>query len=249
MNRRFSLAASLFVLTGIGVAPHPASAVPTVDLSWNACSPVVPSLPRGAPGPISMFVSVVGQEEGHTAYQMYLFVRRPAGGAFPDAWRFDPTGCQGSSFIEMRHLPPTAMAKSCPAFQGGGNSLQIKNYNYLPSTGRAQLVVANSYPSGVSAPDPATRYFLLGVVFDHTYSVAGAGDPGVTCGGFEHDMMVSFDSGCVSGCFPRPPSWLDLQGNERDFAVGQGTLTFCGSCVPVPAIAKTWGSIKGRYRR
>ena len=51
------------------------------------------------------------------------------------------------------------------------------------------------------------------------------------------------------GCFPRSPSWLDMQGVEREFAVSRGTLTFCGSCVPVPAIGATWGAIKGRYRR
>ena len=96
--------------------------------------------------------------------------------------------------------------------------------------------------------NPATRYFLMGVVFDHTFSVVGPGTPGLTCGGFEQDIFIDFDPGFVGG-HPNPPIWLDLQGFEHDFLIGNGRVTFCGSFEPVPAEATTWGAIKDAYRR
>ena len=247
MHRVSSFVAFLLVLAA--AVPGPASAVGTVDLSWNACSPIVSTLERGAPGPITLFASVVGQDQGHKGYQVTLFIDAfPF--TFPDAWRFDAPGCQGSSFIEIRHIPPAAVAKACPAMQGAAPSIQIKDYWYNALTSQARCLLANTYPDGVPSPNPATRYFLLSVLLDHTYSVTGAGTPGVTCGAFERDVSIDFDTGCVGRfCGPTPPRWHDLDGNEHEFAIGQGSLTFCGSCVPVPAIAKTWGSIKGQYRR
>jgi hypothetical protein len=242
----------VLVLAGlVGFAPG-ARAVPTVDLSWNNCSPIVPAVTNPVAGPHHLFVSVTGQEAGHQSYQVFLYVRSAGGYSLPDAWRFDATGCQGPGNLEIRHLPPGFAAKSCPAFQGTLSRFQIKDYVYDPATGRARLVLVNTYPPGVAAPDPATRYFLLDAIFDHTNSVVGPGEPAATCGGFERDIVVSFlsDFPCQIGvCTPQPPTWLDLQGMEHDFAIGQGTATFCGSCAPVPATATTWGQIKGAYRR
>jgi hypothetical protein len=242
LHRVSSSLALLLVLAAAAAAPGPATAVGTVDLSWNACNPV-------APGPVTLFASVVGQDQAHKSYQVRLYIDAyPL--AFPDAWRFDAAGCQGSSFIEIRHLPPAAVAKACPAMQGAVPGLQVKDYSYNALTGQAYCLLANSYPAGVLSPNPATRYFLMAVVLDHTYSVTGAGTPGVTCGGFEKDVTIDFDSGCIGRfCGPDLPRWLDMDGNEHEFAVGQGSLTFCGSCEPVPASATTWGSIKGQYRR
>jgi len=247
-SRRVAFLAFVLVLT----APRTSSsAVGTVDLSWNACSPIVSTVVAGTPGPVTLFLSVTGHDQPHLAYEAFLILDAEAAGPLKDAWRFDAAGCQGSSFIEIRHIPPAALAKACPAMQGPVSGLQIKDYAYDGLVSQARCMLANAYPEGVSSPNPATRYFLMAVVLDHIYSVTGEGTPGVTCGGFEMDITIDFDSGCV-GPFcggPSPPRWIDLQGNEIDFAVGQGSLTFCGSCEPVPAIAKTWGSIKGQYRR
>jgi hypothetical protein len=126
LHRVSSSLALLLVLAAAAAAPGPATAVGTVDLSWNACSPVVPTLERGAPGPVTLFASVVGQDQAHKSYQVRLYIDAyPL--AFPDAWRFDAAGCQGSSFIEIRHLPPAAVAKACPAMQGAVPGLQVKD--------------------------------------------------------------------------------------------------------------------------
>src|SRR5262245_23303019 len=93
------------------------AAVGTVDLSWSACSPVVASLSRGAPGPISMYASVVGHDEPHTGYSFTVYVVPTPGSAVPDAWRFDAAGCQGTDRVELHYFPMGAISKACPAFQ------------------------------------------------------------------------------------------------------------------------------------
>ena len=252
MNRGSSFVALLLVVASAAATPLPASATPTVDLSWNECSPIVPTLERGAPGPITLFASVVGQDQGHMAYQVFLYLDSPPPFfVLPDAWRFDADGCQGSSRVEIRHVPTATVVKACPAMQGPQPGIQIKEYTFDPLVSRARCVLATAYPPGVESPNPAIRYFLMAVVLDHTNSVTGGGTPGVTCGGFERDVVIDFDPNCVGiGCGHTPnPIWLDLQGNEHEFAIGNGSLRFCGSCEPVPAAASTWGMIKGRYRR
>lgn len=253
MSRALRIPTLVLALILVGGAASPARGVGTADLSWNGCSPIVPAVTNPIAGPHRLVVSVLGQQEAHEAYEMYLFVYRSANLPFPDAWRFDVQGCQRSSPIAIQHLPQGSLAKTCPAFQSGTTGLQIKQYDYIPSTGRARLSFANWYGPGGPAPNPATRYFLLGVVFDHSFSVVGTGEPGATCGGFESDMIVSFGSSldCSFGCTPVPltPKWQDPQGVQHDFAIGQGTVTFCGSCAPVPVRGATWGQIKGQYRR
>ena len=240
------------VIHASGLVAPAAAAIGTVDLSWNACSPVVATLERGAPVPVTMFASVVGHDEPHQAYQIFLYLTSGPAGPLRDAWRFDAAGCQGESRIELRHIPPATVAKACPAFQGAAQSLQVKQYTYDPGTGNAKIVVANSYPAGITTSNPATRYFLMSATFDHTESVVGTGTPGVSCGGFEGDVWVVYNLPCsFRPCTPdgNRPRWLGTDGVEREFFVGQDTLLYCGSCIPVPAAKATWGAVKGTYRR
>lgn len=258
MVRAYQRHALVLTLAFVGLAGSASAtgAVPTVDLSWHDCSPVVTSVTGPVPGTYRLYVSALGQEEAHQGYVVRLHVRSADWSPVPDAWRFDHDGCQGPSRIEIRHLPPPALAKFCPAFQGTASSMQLAQYAFDPATGRAELDLGNRYPDGVPAPEPTVRSFLLGVDFHHAHSVTWTVNPGAACGGFEKDMVISFtlNLGChrpsPSDCPPPPPpSWLDMQGEEHDFAVGNGSVTFCGSCVPVAATAATWGQIKGAYRR
>ena len=244
--RRFAILSSVVALT---VPRMSAAAIGTVDLSWNACSPVVPTVAAGAPGPVTLFLSVTGHDQLHEGYAAFLILRSESPGSLKDAWRFDASGCQGSSLIDIRHLPPGPSSKSCPAFRQGVPGYEFKSYDFDALSGRAQCILVNSYPAGVTAVDPGTRYFLMGVVFDHTFSVVGPGTPGLTCGGFEQDISIDFVRDCIGiGCGLNLPSWFDLQGVEHDFVLGSGRLTFCGSCA-VPAENSTWGAIKNAYRR
>lgn len=247
MSRASALTLALVLGGTLGVASH-SGAVPTVDLSWGNCSPIAPAVTDPLRGPHHLFASVTGQEEGHRAYQLYVHLRS-AQSQVPDAWRFDAAGCQPNG-LEIRHIPPGFAAKTCPAFHGTQEPLVLKDYSYDATIGQATLFLALYYSGGVAAPNPATRYFLLDAIFDHTNSVVGSGDTPGTCAGFEHDITLSLirDLPCPF-CSPRPPMWADLQGGEHDFAIGQGSVTFCGSCAPVPARGATWGQIKGQYRR
>ena len=256
MRPRLLLFVVLALFAGAWTALPSSAAVGTVDLSWNSCSPLVPSLSRGAPGPVSMYASVTGHDVPHSAYQISLYFYAPyfpSYGPLGDSWRFDAAGCQGSGRLDLRHTPLGAVATACPPFQGPGTDpgLQIKDFSFSPISGRARLSLANSYPGGVTDTDPAKRYFLMSATFDHTSSVVGTGTPGVTCGWFEQDILISYfvpcdGRGCGTGA---PPSWLDLGGTQHDFLIGQGSLTFCGSCEPAPAASTTWGAIKAVYRR
>jgi len=78
-------------------------------------------------------------------------------------------------------------------------------------------------------------------VFDHTTSVVGAGQPGVSCGGLERTMFLKLYT-------PRT-IWLAATGVETSFDVGNGTVVYHGSSIsPTPARASSWGRIKVQYR-
>ena len=245
-----TLLAFTFLAAVFAVAPSADSAVGTVDLSWNACSPVVASMSRGAPGPILMTASVTGHDVPHQQYTVFLYVYEPPGFPLKDAWRFDAAGCQGSSRIDIRHIPPGSLQKACPPFSGINPTAEIESFQFDPFSQTSRLLLNNAYPAGVTNSDPAKRYFLMSAMFDHTSSVVVAGTPGLTCGGFEQDIRISFTPPPCAGCSggASPPRWLDVGGVEREFLIGQGSLTFCGSCEPVPAEATTWGAIKAAYR-
>ena len=111
------------LLTGVTVAAVLAFASSAqandglVDMSWNGCAPVVQDLRTSTAGPYSLYILVTGFDQPHQAYET-TFIYGDASGNVPDAWRFDPIGCQGSSFVTIDHLAPAAVAKTCPTFQG-----------------------------------------------------------------------------------------------------------------------------------
>jgi len=204
------------------------------------------------PGEFSLYVSVLGIDQPHQAYET-TFIYGDGTSNVPDAWRFDPPGCQGSSFITINHLAPAEVAKSCPSFQGGLASVQVKDVAFVPpSDGYAgtnlRVSLFNAYPPGVMTVDRDTRYFLMRVLFYHNDSVAGATTPGVDCGGWETPMCFRIIRAI----------YLDLNGTELPFGrnVAPGApliVTFNGlnppgNCGGVPAHPTTWGAIKHQYR-
>lgn len=209
-----------------------------VSMNWDTCTgPIVKSVPPGSVA--ALYVSVLGQEQLHKAYDVRVMVLQAGG--LRDAWRFDAPGCQGSSLIAI-DSQPVVPSKTCPIFmQTSAPSLQIKDYSYDALTGRARGVLANSYPIGVTAVNPATRYFLARFNFDHTFSTLGASDPGNTCGGLEIPMCAFFGQA----------SWLTLDGIEIQWAMSQEFVLANDpnslGCF-TPAKSTTWGSIKSQYR-
>jgi hypothetical protein len=224
-----------------------------VSLSWDNCAgPFNKSITGGATADV--YISVLGQSQVSQAYEVVTFLS-PATVAFPDAWRFDPTGCEGSTRIALNHLAPAAVAGSCPSFQGAFQSVQIKDYEFDTVSNKVRIVLADAYPNmdpatGVNhgnpgAVNPAQRYFLADYHFDFTSANAGPSPVDLsTCGGVEAPMCFMLTMA----------TWVDLNGEEIPWAWNSGYLTandpqdrsHCPSVVPV--VAKTWGSLKSQYR-
>lgn len=241
--------ATLFFL---GAFATTASAVPAVNISWDSCTG--PSDKSILPGTqASLFASVLGMDQTHLGYQIKirLATGQPAG--LPDAWRFDPAGCQGSAFLTIDHLAPSAVVKVCPSLQGPLPSVQIKDFAYDAMTGVALTQLANAYPNnnlGNSTQiNPLQRYFMGRWLFDHSFSVLGATDPGNTCGGL--GAAVCQASVTLNANQP-PASWVNLAQQEVPFAFQNQFVTtngnvggFCPGATPT--VPRTWGGIKNQY--
>ena len=233
----------LVSLAFLAFASSSAFAQGTISLAWDTCAPGAVNKAI-LPGTVaSAYASVIGHSTPHSGYQVWMLLGSPGG--VRDAWRFDPAGCQGSSFITIDHLPPAAVAKSCPAFMQTAAGVQIKDYSYDALTGKAQAVMANGYAGGVAVSNPATRYFLAGFRFDHTFSVNGPGVQLETCGGLENPVCVHITR----------QSWIQLNdGSEHQWTVGQefllanDTANVTGCPGATPATPTTWGSLKNTYR-
>jgi hypothetical protein len=227
------------------VASRADAAAGTVDLSWNACSPLVADLNPAGSGPVSLYASVTGHSDPHTGYEVWAYFG-DADDMVPDAWEFYDGGCQGSSRIQIDHLPPAETAAGCPALQGAGPSLQIKNFRLAPvgsgyPVTMGNFYVANAYPNGSASTDPNQRYFMARFLFDHTNSVPGTTTKEGECGGYERSLCFFLD--------PARCNYVTTDGVEMRFEVGQDFVTFRGECKSVPAANSTWGQIKGQYRR
>jgi hypothetical protein len=231
-----------------GLAPPGRAAHGVVDLSWGACSPIVSSIPDPAPGPLSLIASQLGNDQTHTAYQV-VFQLGAVDGTVPDAWRFDDSGCGSSSRIAFNSSPPTALAKTCPAFKGP-NSLMLSHYGPFPVGSETVMrgLMAVAYPPA-SGPGPTSvatqRTFLAEFVFDHAISVEGPTTPGINCGGFETPIVIGLVIGQPSGS----TVYLGESNLEYAFEPGNTTVTVNGTGIGVPAAGATWGQIKNAYRR
>ncbi len=244
--------AVLFVSAVLALSPLPArAAAGTVDLSWDSCAPIVANRNSTVGEPLALYASVIGHDQAHRGYQVWL-VLGSAMGTTPDAWQFEEGGCHGLGSVTIDHVTPAGI-RACPSFQGNSQSLQIKTFDanaHLTGpefgSGLRRIILANAYPTAVSGVTSAQRYFLMRVLFDHMGSVAGSGNPGATCGGYETPM-----------CFlmvERKLTWLDSNGVEFPFVIGQSSVTFndalnATACSGGRVVNRTWGAIKGQYRQ
>jgi len=233
----------LLALAVVGMAATSASAQ-TISLSWDTCTgPINKSILPGSTA--TLFASIIGQATPHSGSQVWILLGAGANGPMRDAWRFDPAGCQGSSFITIDHQAPAAVAKTCPTFSQTAAGVQIKDYSYDPLTGKCQAVMANGYGAGVTTVNPATRYFLAGFTFNFLYGVNGPADPAVACGGLEVPVCAHITTA----------SWISLaDGVEHPFTIAQEFVTSndpnnsTGCPGATPTRPTTWGSLKNTYR-
>lgn len=225
-----------------------ASFAGTVDLNWTPCAPSGFNTNTAGGGPIHAYASLTNQSVVSQSYEIKIRGGSP-GGPIADAWRFDPTGCEGTPFWGISVLPPAAVSKTCPALMGNVPNIQVKDYSYITTTGQVQIILANLYPNnGLGNPNsgnPATKYFMADYLFDLTFAVAGPSDPVAgTCGGVLNPVCLAIYQ----------TDFIDLTGAQVDYTVGQGFLTVndannLSHCPgSVPTVPKTWGQVKGQYR-
>jgi hypothetical protein len=226
----------------LGATATSARAVDSVSINWDSCTGPINKVLTGG-GVADAYASLIGQSETSQGYECIVIGRPIAGGVMPDAWRFDPTGCEGSSLFTLNHLAPAAVAKTCPSLQGTQISLQIKDYSFDPTTGAVRIVIANAYPNGgagnPAATDPTQRYFMADFHFDLTYATTGPTPPDLsTCGGLEVPVRFSIVDAI----------WLDLSGVERAMLFSNGSIT-ANDPHAVPVTTTSWGAIKSQYRK
>lgn len=215
-----------------------AHAAGTVRQNWVNCTgPVVTTVEPG--DAVTAFVSVLGQDEAHKGAEVRLTLQAPTGLSFPDAWRFDPAGCQPPGLLVIG-LGSTAF---CPRFFAVSGALQANGYDYDPLTDGANLHFSATYPTSAT-PDPAVRYTIFTVRFDHAVSSDGPTVPGAYCGGLSTPICIA-----ITGA-----SWLRSDGVQVPFQFQPTALTVndpenhvCAAATPVRT--ETWGAIRQMYRR
>jgi hypothetical protein len=243
---------------------------PRLDLSWDACSPLVVDKTAG-PGDQSftLYCSVAGMTQQHRGYQVNLWfagemVCHDETTTTPDAWRFDAAGCQ----FGLATISVSSTSTSCPTLAGTSTAAQAAvGFSYsvpngITPPGAMRAFAAVAYVNTVQTPDPLKRYQLFSIRFDHTDSVEGPGTPGATCGGFEQPVCFALfpRAGRLTGsCFGyagyEDSYYLDAAEQPQEFGLGQPYLSFGREpgvwqwCFETtPAEGTTWGGIKNQYR-
>ena len=265
------LALALAVLA-MGASSPIARAQPRIDLSWDDCSPIVAAKSSATDSSsATLFVSVTGLTETYDAYSVKLWYGtdmqcQATTTSTPDAWRFDDAGCQTRALIQLFYGTSN---KSCPPAADPLTALRVESVNHGPLQFDPDTPVGAMHIRAIASfeprtPDPGTRYLMLGIRFDHTWSTSGAGTPGLTCGGLEVPVCFSLWPGightqggpgnpyCNDWGRPRS-SYYRPDNTEVPIPPGQAYVTYnvsgsFGCFEATPAQATTWGQIKGRYR-
>jgi len=215
------------------------SAAGVVSINWNTCTGPTDKTPVPAAAGQKIVVSVTGHDQPHKAYDVRFVLGQPGG--LKDAWRFDDLGCEGPTLYAINVLDSKACAL---AFMQTATGLQIKKFTYDPLAQKATALLASAY-SDVPSSNGAARYLLASFVFDLSAAVAGAGDPPNTCGGLDAPLCAALTN----------TSWLTLDGQEiqwdksgTPYVTGNDALNAQHCPGSVPAMPKTWGSLKSQYR-
>jgi len=240
-----------------------AAGSPTLDFSWQDCSPIVHDrvLPSGETTS-DLLVLASNLTDAHIGYQVVVMLgsRIDCGPhEVPDAWRMDASGCQGPAFLTMSNA---SISKACPAIVAP--SVTNFDVSYDPSYGREVITYLRSYQGTPQTPDPTKQYLLFKLRFDHTYAVSGAGEPPLTCGGFEKGVCIASwprGGGVFEECPTHPAigarASMDLATGAQvpfllatpDLVASFRTESGTNSCaLATPARSTTWGAVRGMYR-
>ena len=231
--------AALTLVVGFAGAAH---AQGCARLSWGTCDPWVENANFTGPAVYTLVESALGIADQNVGTDSNIHIGG-SGAGVPDAWRFDDAGCQTGGQLSLN---PGALSKVCPVLKGL-NSLTITNFA-LDAAKEADLRLSITYD--VFTPNPATRYTLWLVGFNHGFSSVGPTPPDQSsCGGAEQCENLVL----TTALYLNTANQLKPLGNCGDtdshFPGGfpSGFATWNGGCLPVAAQPSTWGRVKGMY--
>jgi hypothetical protein len=204
-----------------------ACATPSLRYSWDDCDPLVLDREFTGPQHYVQTLSVTGLTQPLTVFRVIVVF----GPSWPDAWRFDDLGCQGSS-----RLTATTTAAGCESVP----SLTVTVSMHAGVTEGRFIEISGVAPAG-PAPDPSARYALVRLDFDHSASIAGSSAPPGKCAGADFSECFGIESASLNGSFEDP-------------VLENGMLTWNVPSTPgvcpfrVATRAATWGRLKAIYR-
>jgi hypothetical protein len=228
-------AGSIFLaLAAIAV---PCWASPLIHLQWSACPASTWQENRNFTGPGNYRQVIVGSGFDQRITGYTLKIRGLAANVYdgatdppPNAWRFDPAGCQAG------HLQASVSSATCPTL--GGTSPSVTTSSSLDQN-TLYVTVEVRFPA--VQPNPSTTYDILALDFDHLNSLIGPQGPS-GCGGADERMCFTiweahwFDQFSESHAFYfelfSGVSWQDPRGT-------------CFGDLPVTPLP--WSRIKALY--
>jgi hypothetical protein len=232
----------LFVAVLLAVACRAdsvAAQVGATSVWWDACAasatPAANSNKVWA-GPIiyRQVLSATGADNICKGWDISIQIETIANASFPDAWRFDPVGCNDSQ-LSFTTLPVSLSL--CPSFQGS-QPISICQYwfNTAPAGPNQALLRAQSIFMPFD-PVAAKEYTVFQLRYDLAFAELGPGNSPFTCGGAETGLSF------------RVVEQKLLEGDDEivDWPVAHDRITWMGAD-PVPTVPSTWGRIKATYR-
>ncbi len=216
-----------------------AAAEPTVNLSWSFCSSAPLTSRSIGPGDqAGVYTSVRGHEAPHLGYRLAWILRTPDPG-FPDAWRFDADGCQGTDLLTINPRGPVTFTR-CFDFAGASAWTASTRVEFDASAGTLRIELDHDY-SPLVVPSVDQTYFLARVLFDHTWSSVESG--ATMCSGIDRPVCIALAQA----------GWIDEAGELQAWPIGSGIVSASPDggpveCAAVPATRGTWGTIKAQYR-
>ena len=231
-------------LLGAGCALLLVTAIPaaaaTLQMDWNGCGTGIHDVHVQPGGAYALYASVTGQTEPHRGYRLTVQLQS-AQGDLPDAWRFDPAGCQGTAHFTAEFSAPNVFFR-CPDFANAPISSGTTFFDFNGSS--ASFGVLHDYAPDQTDVNPGQRYFIAHFVFDQSNAAIGVDEVPATCDNLQAAMCLHVTEAAYIGIDGIEHPWSVVP----DYLTAEGVGIAPGNCLATPAKASTWGLIKAQYR-
>jgi hypothetical protein len=226
----------------LGFAGAAYAASPRIDLAWTQCYGVTGWLTnRSYTGAANYDLQVSASNvtvdnvgEAYWGHDVVVTI----GPNVPDAWRFDPQGCQTANFSEVTYIT-TAAGASCPGLRNG-EDVPVNTYAYNPVTGKAEVEGSDAYAAaGGRIPNPSQLYLLYRFRFPLDEDIC----PGSLQPLCFHLTKAEFAVGTEPAL-----AYLVFGTPGQFWATWNDAPNSLGCPGATPTQPSTWGRMKGLYR-